>query len=152
MYEPEVRASARGTVHTIPEVDSPLLTPPARLQGERCTHTWLPLHDSDPWPSCAVDSAPLSLRLPDIKVSIIAFASSCACPSANFTCVPFTLRSERACRVEWLSRPRVALARTAGLYVLWRPFSDTGPLHMLSIPYDLSENKGIPSVEHMSSL
>ena len=111
MYEPEVRASARGTVHTIPKVDSPLLTPPARLQGERCTHTWLPLHDSDPWPSCAVDSAPLSLRFPDIKVSITAFASSCACPSADFSCVPFTLRSESVCRVESHGRPGVTLAR-----------------------------------------
>ena len=50
IYEPAVRASARGTVHTIPGVDSQLLTPPARPQGERCTPTLLPLHDSDAWP------------------------------------------------------------------------------------------------------
>ena len=57
IYEPEVRASARGTLRTIPGVDSQLLAPPARPQGERRPLTWLPLHDADAWPSCAVDSA-----------------------------------------------------------------------------------------------
>ena len=147
MYEPEVRASARGTVHTIPGVDSPLLTPPARLQGERCTHTWLPWHDSDPWPSCAVDSAPLSLRFPDIKESIIAFASSCACPSADFSCVPFTLRSESVCRVESHGRPGVAVARLVPLCGLWQVVIHTGALHVLSTCYELSGNKVVNSAE-----
>ena len=47
IYEPEVRASGRGTLRTIPGVDSPLLAPPARHWGERRPLTWLPVHDAD---------------------------------------------------------------------------------------------------------
>ena len=152
MYAPEVRACALGTVHTIPRVDSPLLTPPARPRGERCTPTWLSLHVSDPWPSCAVDSAILSLRLPDIKESITAFASSCARPSADFCCVPVTLRSESVCRVKALGRPGVALARLVHLCGVWRHVRCTGALHVLSTCYELSGNKVVHSAEVRVSL
>ena len=57
IYEPKVRARARGAVRTIPGVDSPLLTLPAHPCRERHPLTCLPLHDDDAWPSCAVDSA-----------------------------------------------------------------------------------------------
>ena len=149
MYAPEVRTSPRGTVHTIPEVDSPLLTPPARPRGERCTPTWLPLHDCDAWPSCAVDSARISWSLLDIKESITAFASSCARPSADFRCVPVTLRSESVCHVKALGRPGVALARLVHLCGVWRHVRCTGALHVLSICYELSGNEVVHLAELM---
>ena len=96
IYEPGVRASARRTVRTIPGVDSQLLTPPARPRGERCTPTCLPLHDGDAWLLCAVNSARYAASFLDIKMSINAFAFSCACASADFFCVRVTLRSESA--------------------------------------------------------
>ena len=55
IYEPEVRARARGAVRTIPRVDSPLLTPPVHPWRERRPLTWLPLHDDGAWPVCAVN-------------------------------------------------------------------------------------------------
>ena len=126
IYEPEVRARARGAVRTIPKVDSPLLTPPPHPWRERHPLTCLPLHDDDAWPSCAVDSARCSSSLPDIKAFILAFSLSCTRPSADFLRPVVALRIESACRgrappvgPEWLwSVRRVRVASGVYLVVL----------------------------------
>ena len=152
IYEPEVRASARGTLRTIPGVDFPLLAPPARPQGERRPLTWLPLHDADAWPSCAVDSALCSSRLLDIKMSIMAFSSTCACVSANFVHVRVALRSASVFRVKARGRPRVALACSACLLDMVATPRGPGTLHVLSMSYELIGDQVAASAELMVSL
>ena len=114
-----------------------------RVLGESGAHSlWLSPDDCASRLSCAVHSARCSLRLPDIFIRTSSFSLSYACGSADVWHLEVALWSESVCRVEWLSRPRVALARTAGLYDLWRLVSDTGPLHMLSIPPTVSKPSG----------
>ena len=80
-------------------------------------------------------------------MSILAFSLSLAQPSADFLCAEVALRTDSACRVNSLGWSGVALARTARPCGVWGVLSGTGALHMLSMSYELSGNKGIPSVE-----
>ena len=82
--------------------------------------------------------------------SITTFSSSCARASANFWRAVVALRIESAWRVDWLGRPRVALARLSCLFGILVTPRGPGTLHVLSIPYELSRNNVTASVEQES--
>ena len=84
--------------------------------------------------------------------SITAFSLSCARASADFWHAVVALRIESACRVDWLGGSGVALARLAGQYGIVVTPRGPGTLHVLSIPYELLEDKGVPSAELMDRL
>ena len=94
-----------------------------------------------------MDSALSSSSLLDIKMSIVAFSSICACASAELLRAQIVLRSASACRVEWLCRARVALARLAGQYGTVVTPRGPGAMHVLSIHYKLPGNEVVPSAE-----
>ena len=84
--------------------------------------------------------------------SITTFSLSCARASANFWRAVVALRIESAWRVDWLGRPRVALARLSCLFGIVVTPRGPGTLHVLSIPYELLGDKGISSAELMVRL
>ena len=143
-----MRASSRGALKPIPAVDSPLLSPPEHLQGAApptllgCLFTTVVLDRRVPW--TARDDI---RRLPLILVSITAFSLSCARASANFWRAVVALRIESAWRVDWLGRPRLALARLAGRCGIVATPRGPGTVHVLSIPYKLLGDKRVPSTE-----
>ena len=117
--EPEVRASARGSLVTIPGVDPPLFHPPARPWGERRPLTFTAFLRGAAQLSCAEHSARrLSIEFNNLTCGTF-FSLSCTRASADFLRPVVALRTESACRVEALSRTGVALARLAGLCGLW---------------------------------
>ena len=79
--------------------------------------------------------------------SITTFSLSCARASADFWHAVVALRIESACRVDWLGRPRVALARLSCLFGILVTPRGPGTLHVLSIPYELLGAKGLSSAE-----
>ena len=84
--------------------------------------------------------------------SITTFSLSCARASADFWHAVVALRIESACRVDWLCGPRVALARLAGQYDMLITSRGPDTLHVLSTPYELLEDKRVPSAELMVKL
>ena len=86
------------------------------------------------------------------KITILPFSLSCACASADFLRPAVALWTESACRVEWLCRPRVTLARLAGLYGVLATSRGPGTQYVLSIPYELLGDKGVASAELMVRL